>query len=279
MFYTRLFLSLFLRCHTNIHDSTFISDLCAALIKKFSVDPKKGKSYRYPDVNEDNSSFPVGWDNQTQENTKESDKERGMNVIQSKGGNEKDSKNEEPTEDEIGNVREGIIREAKLAVNNYLLQVSLPEKKLGANSNIVCVLTDCSGAVLELWSSDNDFTLEYPDDDAYFSLTTANKYTAKDVVPTVALKSGGFQFCKRCFKASSTNDKLGFCSFCDKSFEWNVLSTTYNENFVIIHFQLPGMAKHLFQNGYKLLSSCSFDNKYNRFTGDKGTVLYHVFVD
>lgn len=250
-------------------------------MKKLSEETKKGKSRLNTDVNEDNSSGRVGWDNyQTQENTRKIDKNRGLKQIQSKGVNEKDNQNaDEPSDDEIGNVKEGIIREAKLAINNYLLQVSLPENKHSANSDIVCVLTDCSGAVLELWSSDDNFTIDLPDDDSYFPLSTANKYTAKDVVPTIALKSGGFQFCKRCFKASNTNDKVGFCKFCDKSFERNVLSTTYNENFVIIHIQLPGMAKHLFKNGFKLLSSCAFDNKYNRYTGEKGTVLYHCFVN
>lgn len=176
----------------------------------------KGKSHLYTDVNEDNSSFRDGWDNynyQTQEDARKIDKNRGTKQIQSKGINEKDNQNDEPSEDEIGNVKEGIMREAKLTINNYLLQVRLQENKLSANSDIVCDLTDYSSIVLELWSSDKDFTVDRPDDDSYFPLSTVNKYTAKDVVPTIALKSGCFQFCKRCFKASNTNDKIGFCKF------------------------------------------------------------------
>lgn len=128
----------------------------------------KGKSHLYTDANEDNSSFWDGWDiYQTQENTRKIDKNRGTKQIQSKGMNEKDNQNDEPSEDEIGNIKEGIIREAKLAINNYLLRVSLPENKLSANSDIVWVLTYCSRTVLELWSSDNDFTIDLPDDDSY----------------------------------------------------------------------------------------------------------------
>lgn len=92
---------------------TFIPDLCTALRDESSKRCEKVNLDLYTDGSEDNSSFGGDGDHETQEKTKKRNKIMRKKGVQSKGINESDSQNDEPSEDESENIVE-ISREANL---------------------------------------------------------------------------------------------------------------------------------------------------------------------
>lgn len=258
--------------------STFISDLCTALTEKPSEEPERLKfSGLDNDVSEDNTNSSVGGgkDNRTQEKTKKRSKRRRKKQVHTTGMNEKDSKNDELSDDESDDVEEEIITEGNPANKNTLpLQISLPENELSLSSDIVCVLTDVRGAVRQLWSSDDELTIEFPNNFSHFP---QNDGTEFDKFRPLIYKNK--KICRRCLSNVNLHcQNLGFCNLCFKMMEETLAypNTKYDGVKCISHIQLSWMAKYLFRKGYKLISSCSFDNKI--YDGDKSYVLYHCFV-
>lgn len=235
-------------------------------------------------MSEDNCSVGGDGDNQTHEKTKNKNRKRRKKQVQAKGVIEKDIQNDEPFEDECENVEEEIITEGNPANKNDLpVQISLPENKLSPSSDIVCVFADyISGAVMQLWSSDNEFTIEFPDDDShYISNRTIN---GKYVVQSRPLRYKGQQFCRICLgKYSFSRPEFQHFALCDSCFgimrpqsrKKNFRADGIREKMDI---QLSWMAKYLFRNGYKLLSPCTFDMDCSYYGGKKQSVLYHCFV-
>lgn len=264
--------------HTKkIFHSTFISDLCTALTeKKPSEEPERLKSSDLDnDVSEDKSSVGGGEGNHTQEKTKKRNKRRKKKHVLAKGENEKDSKNDELSDDESDDVEEKIITEGNPANRNTLpLQISLPENKLSLSSDIVCVLTDLSGAVKQLWSSDDELTIEFKNNFSHFP---QNDGTEFDKFRPLIYKNK--KICRRCLTDVNLHcQNLGFCNRCFQMMNETLSypSTYYDGVKCISHIQLSWMAKYLFRKGYKLISSCSFDKENSKDL--KYFVLYHCFV-
>lgn len=210
------------------------------------------------DVSEDNCSVGGDGDNQTHEKTKNKNRKRRKKQVLAKGVIEKDIQNDEPFEDECENVEEEIITEGNPANKNDLpVQISLPENKLSLSSDTVCVFADCfSDTVLQIWSSDYEFTIEFPDDDDHY--ISNHEINGQYVVH------------------SRPSTYQGFCRICwPQSGRLRFRSHGIREK---INSKLSWMAKYLFRNGYKLLSPCTFDMDCSHHHGKKQSVLYHCFV-
>lgn len=226
-------------------------------------------------MSEDNSSVGGGEDNQTQEKTKKRNKRRRKKQVHAKGVNEKESKNYELSDDESDDVEEEIIIEGNPANKNTLpLEISLPENELSLSSDIVCVSTDLSGAVTQLWSSDYELTIECPINFSHFPENDGTElYKYRPLV------YGKKEACRRCLVLNVKLDvkNLGFCNYCFRIMERQDIKC-YRNSYVRdqIHIQLSWIVKYLFSKGYKLISSCSFDEKNPK--GEKNCFLYHCFV-